>query len=607
MTREITILGYHVVAWQAAATLAAAVVGLVLLVKLKRLIRRLDANWDATPAVKAAAVVALMATGVSMDTNWGFFGTYLHVANPVLRSFLFADVECALFVMALQARENKLRDGKQGVQGSLVWVLSGIAMLPAWIEAGPLEGTVRALAGPFLAALLWHFALGLEFKREKPKGGEDNALTQVLKHWREGLLARLGVVAPNRSALEIREDLAMDNAVRLADRLEWLNSPEAGRWARRSRKKVKRQLRDAVRLSGAAAVPARKRMLLEQLAVVQHAEELATLKLPSPWVLDEPAAPAVTSASAPALPAAPVADTQVSPQPVQAAEVAQQPVSVLAAEIADTQVGYAYPQQAGYTSNTQAGYAAVPDLDTRIPAYPSTRGNAYPQDRGHTGGRGLLSQVPAQPVHAGPPTAPTPAPVAPAQMAGPANGHSVERGHGHAAVALLEPEVQTDQLGASMLFDGAGYAAGPEFEMHTPQAPDTAVNSVSALQSDTAIGYAADTRIRVYPSADENAYPQDGGHAGDTQVGYAADTQDQTVSEGGEELPWSAETGALARAIVAERQASGEPVSARWFLPAFRGRKGSISQKYANALYRYALAPELPAANDVVDENETAG
>lgn len=279
MPSNLEILGHQTPTWQAGAIALAATAAALLAIRLSRRIHR----WDATPGVKAAAVVALMATGVSMDTNWLFWGTHLHVTNTLLRAMLFADLEEALLVFAVQARENKLNpngDGKQGIQGALVWVMSGIAMIPAWIEAGVLDGTVRAIAGPLLAATLWHFALGLEFKIERPKLANPGSIGKVLRNLRERLLARIGVTAPDQSALEIRQDRALRDAVQLADRLAELDT-----WflAKIRRRRLKRRLRNAVRLSGAAGNAQRRSALLAELRAVRHATELATLVFQTPW------------------------------------------------------------------------------------------------------------------------------------------------------------------------------------------------------------------------------------------------------------------------------------------------------------------------------------
>lgn len=277
------ILGHPVSGLELALVASAALVAGALGVWLIRRITKLLRGWKASAGVKSAALVALMATGVSMDTNWMFWGTHLHVYNPVLRAFLFADLEEALMVFAIQARENTLRpdgDGKQGIQGVLVWVMSGLAMLPAWIEAGWMEGTVRALAGPGLAALLWHFALGLEFKIVRPKAVRDRALTKIARNLRERLMARLGVTAPDQSALEIRQDRALAEVVRLTLNLETFH----GRVFNAARaRRLRMRLAEAMRRSGAGEDPRRQAMILRELAVIRHAGQLAEIPIPSPW------------------------------------------------------------------------------------------------------------------------------------------------------------------------------------------------------------------------------------------------------------------------------------------------------------------------------------
>jgi len=277
------VLGHPTSTWQLALIATAALTAITLGVLLVRRGTRALRGWKASAGVKGAALVALMATGVSMDTNWMFWGTHLHVDNPVLRAFLFADLEEALIVFAIQARENTLREdgnGKQGIQGVLVWVMSGLAMLPAWIEAGWMEGTVRALAGPGLAALLWHFALGLEFKVTRPKIERDRTLAKIARNLRERILARLGIVGPDQSALEIRQDRALDEVVRLTMRLGTFN-PKMFREARR--KRLSDRQKDAVRRSGAAEEWNRLQEILKRTWIIRNAAGLADLEMPSPW------------------------------------------------------------------------------------------------------------------------------------------------------------------------------------------------------------------------------------------------------------------------------------------------------------------------------------
>lgn len=312
------IFGHHTPVWEVAAAGAAVI---VLIIILLRLVARLLRGWNATLGVKLAAVFALMATAVSMNTNWRFFGGELGITNVAERAGLFGVVEGAMLTFAVQARENKLNtkgDGTAGPQGTLLWVMSGLAMLPAWIEAGAVAGTVRALIGPFLAALLWHYALGLELQRVKPSIAKNGVVAALVSRTRESLLATLGAAQPDQSALEIRQDRALNKAARLADKLDTMGRNVLGR-----RTRVRNRLRKAVRLSGAGTDPARRRALVELMHTTRTADQIARVEMASPWALAaaqieaEQSAAEVVLEPAPAvagLETAPIQDSEGAPR-----------------------------------------------------------------------------------------------------------------------------------------------------------------------------------------------------------------------------------------------------------------------------------------------------
>jgi hypothetical protein len=312
LSRTIDVFGHHTPVWEVVAGGAAVVVGLVVLALLARTLKA----WNATLGVKLAAVFALMATAVSMNTNWRFFGGELGITNVAERAGLFAVVEGAMLTFAVQARENKLSsdNGSPGTQGTLLWVMSGLAMLPAWIEAGAVAGTVRALIGPFLAALLWHYALGLELARVKPQVAKDGLVAALVARARESLLATLGAAQPDQSALEIRQGRALNKAARLADRLDTMERNWFGR-----RTRVRNRLRKAVRLSGAGTDPARRRELVELMHTTRTADQISRVTMASPWALAAAQIEAEQSAATLALESAP-AVAELESAPIQESE-----------------------------------------------------------------------------------------------------------------------------------------------------------------------------------------------------------------------------------------------------------------------------------------------
>ncbi|MFD3580949.1 hypothetical protein [Streptomyces sp. NPDC058683] len=232
------------------------------------------------PAIKVAAVAALGCTAYSADTSWRFAADYLDMAGTAERAGMFAAAELALFATALMARQNLAAQGAPGVPGTLVWVITGVQVIPAYAESGPIGGTVRAFVGPVMAAMLWHLAMGIELRLRTP-GAASNGLIAVLgREVRERLLSRLGIAARDRNAAQITRDRATARAVALAARLAE-RTPEQQR--NRRGRRLTRRLSKAVGRASVGTDPLQRAQLLDQLAARRHALALATVPLPSPW------------------------------------------------------------------------------------------------------------------------------------------------------------------------------------------------------------------------------------------------------------------------------------------------------------------------------------
>ncbi|WP_226962746.1 hypothetical protein [Streptomyces sp. C8S0] len=171
------------------------------------------------PAVKVAALAALGCTAYSADTSWRFAADYLDMAGTAERAGMFAAAELALFATALMARQNLATQGAPGLPGTLVWVITGVQVIPAYAESGPVGGTVRAFVGPVMAAMLWHLAMGIELRLHTPGAASHGLLAVLGREARERLLSRLGIAARDRDAAQITRDRATTRAVDLAARL----------------------------------------------------------------------------------------------------------------------------------------------------------------------------------------------------------------------------------------------------------------------------------------------------------------------------------------------------------------------------------------------------
>ena len=259
-----------------------AAVGLLALAlagwSIRRNLNRSDGRRVGTPAVSVAALAALNCTVYSGDTSWRFAADYLDMAGTVERAMMFSAGEAALFATALMARQNLKTQGAPGLPGALVWVITGVQVIPAYAESGTVGGTVRAFVGPVMAAVLWHLAMGIELRLHKPHAASQGLLATLGREARERLLSRLGIATRNRDAAQITKDRATLRAVALASQLAGMSAAD-----REKDTRITRRLQSALTRAGAGNDPQQRQALLEQLAARRHAAALATVDLPSPW------------------------------------------------------------------------------------------------------------------------------------------------------------------------------------------------------------------------------------------------------------------------------------------------------------------------------------
>ncbi|WP_329074891.1 hypothetical protein [Streptomyces niveus] len=257
-----------------------------------------DLRPAGSPAVKVAALAAVGCTAYSADTSWRFAADYLDMAGTIERAAMFGAAELALFATALMARQNLNTQGAPGLPGTLVWVITGVQIIPAYAESGPVGGTVRAFVGPVMAAMLWHLAMGIELRLHKPDAASQGLLASLSREARERLLSRLGIAARDRDAAQITRDRATTHAVTLATRLAEHTPAQRQKWRGR---RLTRKLSKALGRAAVATDPKQRAQLLDQLAARRHAHTLATVPLPSPWTTahDMPADPGSATVPAP--------------------------------------------------------------------------------------------------------------------------------------------------------------------------------------------------------------------------------------------------------------------------------------------------------------------
>jgi hypothetical protein len=236
------------------------------------------------PAVAVAALAAIGSTAYSADTSWTFAADYLDITGTAERAALFGTGELSLFATALMARQNLATQGSAGLPGTLVWVITGVQVIPAYAESGLIGGTVRAFIGPVMAATLWHLAMGIELRLRTPGAASRGLLATLGREVRERVLSRLGIAARDRDAAQITRERATTQAVALATALA--DRSPAQRQSRRGRR-LARRLSRAIGRSAAGTDPDQRARLLAQLAARRHALTLATSILPSPWDLPD--------------------------------------------------------------------------------------------------------------------------------------------------------------------------------------------------------------------------------------------------------------------------------------------------------------------------------
>ncbi|MFF7690584.1 hypothetical protein ACFZB6_31165 [Streptomyces syringium] len=245
-------------------------------------------------AVIAAGLAAAACTAYSADTSWRFAAHRLGMTDTSERAAMFAAAELALFSTALMARQN-LNDHKApGAPGVLVWLITGVQVIPAFSESGVVGGLVRAFVGPVLAALLWHLAMGIELRHNKPGASSNSLPAMIGRELRERLLSRLGLAVRDRTAEQITHDRWTAAAVALAARLAFRGERGWGWYTRR----LERRLDVAVGRAGVGANPNQRAVLLQLLAARRNARALASIDLPSPW---NPPLPPARRRSLPAL------------------------------------------------------------------------------------------------------------------------------------------------------------------------------------------------------------------------------------------------------------------------------------------------------------------
>jgi hypothetical protein len=101
--------------------------------RILRAVARLRARTSSEHVL--TLVAAGIATAVSAQGMWRFFGDVLHFTGP-LRVLTFAFIETAVITSAVRARQAMRENYNAGVDGIAVWALTScLPCCPAWTPA----------------------------------------------------------------------------------------------------------------------------------------------------------------------------------------------------------------------------------------------------------------------------------------------------------------------------------------------------------------------------------------------------------------------------------------------------------------------------------------
>jgi hypothetical protein len=247
----------------AVAALAAIAVSVVVGRRLATVVRRIGAGRVACYGV------AMLCTGLSIDTSWKFFTERLGITNVWERGALFAIIEAGLISCAIVMSANIRSGGTPGFARTLAWSLTGFAGYMALVEAGPVLGMARVVLGPILGLVMLHMALGIEVREIAP--ARRGAVAQLARELQARVMSRFGLADDDRTAAERTRHRWATRAAQLA-----CASPSTVR-----HHSVK--LAKAVRKAGAAHDAQARERLLREISVLRHATALVTYTPPSPW------------------------------------------------------------------------------------------------------------------------------------------------------------------------------------------------------------------------------------------------------------------------------------------------------------------------------------
>lgn len=229
----------------------------------RRQIRR-GGRWS-TRVFLAGACIGVVVSG---DTSWRFFQTRAHINSVWERLAIFSGVEVVLVACGIAMYERAKEGHSPGNARWLAWALSGVSGYAALMLDGFPAGPFRVAAGPVLAVVALHMAMGIEIRHSGAKRRSE-VLGKVLGELRERCLSRLGLGDDSRDARTRTRHRAAVRAARLAVRERALFKAV--------------RLRRALVKAGVADDQEMRWVVERTLAVLKHAEALEDQRWESPW------------------------------------------------------------------------------------------------------------------------------------------------------------------------------------------------------------------------------------------------------------------------------------------------------------------------------------
>ncbi|RMI30638.1 hypothetical protein [Nocardia stercoris] len=232
---------------------------------------------------------AALATGVSAQGMWVFFGRSLHLTLS-LRIMFFAFLEIMVLTSALRARAAQQDGGSAGADGIAMWVLTCLSAVLAATDADDIGTVAIRLTAPLVAAWGWERSMALERRRSGKRDGV---------HWRitpERILIRLGLADPtDRTASQVATARRLVDVALAADHARTLRATGVGgRRMEGAVRKLRKSMRRAVEDGGLVDNErAPREVLLDNLRVLSGATALLDLELADPWIAEPAARPGV--------------------------------------------------------------------------------------------------------------------------------------------------------------------------------------------------------------------------------------------------------------------------------------------------------------------------